>query len=258
VLRRFDGVVAVSASVEQRLRSAGVRPAIIHQLTNAFASDGKRLSRKDARRVLDLPDVPVIGWVGRLSIEKGPDVALETLAHIGRDDVRLVVIGDGPNAEALRKRAVTLGVSEQIDWRGAIPDASRVFEAFDVFLLSSRTEGTPIALFEAMAAEVPVVATRVGGVPAIVDEASAYLVDTEDAVGMGRAIADILANPERGRARAGRARSRLDEKFGMSVWLSAHEQLYRSACLARRNRAAGARGIPRRRERRAAPLASSL
>jgi glycosyltransferase involved in cell wall biosynthesis len=100
--------------------------------------------------------------------------------------------------------------------------------AFDGFVLSSRTEGTPIALLEAMAAGIPTVATAVGGVPDVVSSREAWLVPSESPERLAGAIGELLASPtgaaERGRA----ARERLLQERGPGPWLDRHEALYRS------------------------------
>jgi len=85
-----------------------------------------------------------------------------------------------------------------------------------------------MALLEAMAAKVPIVATRVGGVPDVVDETFAWLVDSEDVAGMALALDEVFAQPERARASAEAARIRLAERFGPDQWLSTYEDLYRA------------------------------
>jgi glycosyltransferase involved in cell wall biosynthesis len=226
-LRRFDAVVAVSPSIASRLRASGVANRRIHLLFNAFAQNSEPLTRNAARQLLDLPEVPVIGWVGRLSAEKGPDVALEAFARLNHPSAHLLFVGEGREQIPLRNRAKSLGVSDRLIWRGVVPDARRLFPAFDGFLLSSRTEGTPMALLEAMAADVPIVATRVGGVPDVVDDSSAWLVDSGDAAAMARALFEMLDRPELARARAESARETLRQRFAIDPWLSRYESIYR-------------------------------
>ena len=226
-LRRFDAVVAVSQTIQRRLINAGVDPGRIHLVANAAATVEQLLSREEARRRLELPNGPVIGWVGRLSSEKGPDVALESFARLGRPDARLLFIGSGRDAQQLHARAVALGVSERVIWRGAVPNAGSLFPAFDVFLLSSRSEGTPMALLEAMSAGVPIVATRVGGVPDVIDSSSAHLAESGDVDAIATALRDVLRDPDAARSRSERARALLDERFAVEPWLSAYESIYR-------------------------------
>jgi glycosyltransferase involved in cell wall biosynthesis len=227
-LRRFDAVIAVSVGIKSTLRSSGVRQERIHLVFNAFAESGKPLSRDAARRLLDLPDAPVIGWVGRLSAEKGPDVALEAFARLNNPNARLLIVGEGPEHTPLRNRAQALGVAERVLWRGAVPNAGKLFPAFDAFLLSSRTEGTPMALLEAMAANVPIVATRVGGVPDVVDTSSAWLVESLDSAAIARALDELLTQPELARAHAARAGEMLKDRFALDPWLSQHDSIYRA------------------------------
>src|SRR6059036_3505827 len=180
---RFDAVVAVSRPLRDRLARAGVARSRIHTLPNAWRRIAPALDRDAARRTLGISREDfVVGWVGRLSVEKGPDVLLEALPHLNALPLTISMIGGGTGAAqlALRARADKLGVADRIRWHGVVPDAERVYTAFDVCVLSSRTEGTPVVLFEAMAAGVPVIATRVGGVPDVVSPGEAALVPPED------------------------------------------------------------------------------
>lgn len=228
-LRRCHGVVAVSAPLAETLVAAGIAAARIHRLPNAWAGRSAPLSREQARRSLALPAAaPVVGFVGRLGREKGADVLIDALARLGAggDAPQVCLVGDGPEAQALRHRAARGGVV--LHEAGALAGAERVFAAFDVFVLSSRSEGTPMVLFEAMAAGVPIVATRVGGVPDVVGEAEACLVAPEDPGALAAAIRDTLADPAAAAARAARARQRLEEAHGATPWLERYEALYRA------------------------------
>jgi len=226
-LRRADAVVAVSRPLIDRLNAAHIPPDRLHLLPNAWGGRGRTMDRAEARRELGLsPDDYVVGWVGRLSFEKGADVLLDALARLPR--IVACVIGDGPERTALAVRARALGVDERVVWTGARPDAGRLFNAFDAFALSSRTEGTPMVLFEAMDAGVPVAATAVGGVPDVVGPAHAWLLPPEDPAALAHALAEIHSDPRESVRRATAARSQLIERFGLEAWLDAHESLYRS------------------------------
>lgn len=235
-LRRFDAVIAVATPIAERLRAAGVPPAITHLVPNAFVRRENALSSENARNLLGIPPGPVVGWVGRLSHEKGPDVALDAFARMGVRDARLVVIGGGRDVLMLRRRAVALGIGARVLWCGEVPNAGRLFSAFDVFLLSSRTEGTPMALLEAIGAGVPVVATRVGGVPDLVDESCARLVNSDDEAAMAAALTAVLEAPKEARSRAAHARSRLTARYSLEPWLRRHDEVYRLAITSARRR----------------------
>ena len=243
--RRFDAVVAVSRSVLERLTCAGVPSARVVLVRNAWgpSSTSAPLSREGARAALGLEARGRrIGWAGRLSAEKGPDVILDALARLDDSSVRLSILGDGPEARALRQRTAAAGVQERVTWHGVVPDAGRLLPAFDVFVLSSRTEGTPIVLFEAMAAGVPVVATAVGGVPDVVSGREALLVPPSDAAALAAAISAVLRDPTSARQRALAAGRRLAEGFAVGPWLARYESLYRSLVAGRG--AGGGRGVP--------------
>jgi len=139
------------------------------------------------------------------------------------------IVGEGSAGEqrSLLARARRCGVAQRIQWHGLVPDASRLYKAFDVFVLSSRTEGTPIVLLEAMAAGVPIVATRVGGVPDVLTSAEAVLVPSASPVALAAAIRAVYRDPAAAHARAQRARERLLADFTVPPWVRRYEAVYR-------------------------------
>lgn len=140
--------------------------------------------------------------------------------------MRLTVVGDGPERANVEALARTLGVAERIHWTGVIADADRLLRAFDTFVLSSRTEGTPITLLEAMRACVPIVATAVGGVPDVLSESEGLVVLPESPSALADAIRDALTGKAAAVARATRARKRLESQFALGPWLDAYERIY--------------------------------
>ena len=239
--RRFDALIAVSSPIRDRVVASGVRGSRVHVIRNAFvAPSASFLERAAARRALGIPESAFsIGWVGRLSHEKGVDVLVRALAHVKRsENLHVSIIGSGPSEVDMRALAAATGVSDRIHWYGTIPESFRLYRAFDAFVLSSRTEGTPIVLLEAMAAEVPVITTAVGGVPDVVRSTEALLVPPEHPVMLAGAIEAVRQEPTVACARAVAARRRLEEVFAVGPWLERHEAVYRS--LQRRSAAGGA------------------
>ncbi|HEY3280083.1 MAG TPA: glycosyltransferase family 4 protein [Gemmatimonadales bacterium] len=225
--RGFDAVVAVSRPLARRLERAGVPRPKIHEVPNAWRPSGPPVGRDAARCVLGIPPEEfVVGWVGRLSHEKGPDVLLHALSHVRDLPIAASVVGSGPLRASLQARAAALQLDGRLRWHGTIPDAGRLLAAFDVCVLSSRTEGTPIVLFEAMAAGVPVVATCVGGVPDVVSPAEAAVVPPDDPVALAAEIRAVYRNPEVARGRARAARTRVERDFRVAPWLARYEAIY--------------------------------
>lgn len=228
-LRRADAVIAVSAPLVLRLTKEGVPREKIHCVPNGFAQSVDTLTRASARKRLDLPaDALVAGWVGRLSREKGPDVMLDALAA-GDPKWHLSIIGEGDELERLRQQAAALGIADRITWHGHIANAGSLITAFDAFILSSRTEGTPISLLEAMNASVPIIATSVGGVPDVVSSSHALLVPPEQPGMIADALSRLERDPPAAIARSTRAKERLVESFSRASWLDAIDAVYATA-----------------------------
>lgn len=231
-LRRRDAVIAVSKPLVGILARHGVRRERIHFLPNAWTPSAEPLARAAAWAELGLSAVAatnrLVGFVGRLSHEKGADVLVRAVAKVSDERVVAVVIGDGEQRGPLEALALRLGVAERVRFCGTVHDASRLLSAFDMFALPSRTEGTPIALFEAIAAGLPVIASAVGGVPDVVSEREALLVPADDPDALAAAITLVIGGPGAAAVRSSAARARLTSVFQSEPWLAAHDALYRA------------------------------
>ena len=228
-LARLDAVVAVSRPLKDELLRSGVAPNRIHLIRNAWVPVGPLLDREQARVHLGLPpEGKVVGWVGRLSAEKGPDVILKALARLEDGGAILSVVGSGREQQALKTLADRLGVAHRVRWHGGVPGAARMMKAFDLFCLSSRTEGTPMVLFEAMGARIPIIATRVGGIPEVLSETDALLVPSDDPAALATALEGCLRDPAGAHARAEQAAARLQADYDLEPWLDSHMTLYRT------------------------------
>jgi glycosyltransferase involved in cell wall biosynthesis len=227
LLRRFDAVIAVSKPLVQELGGRWVSRHRLHFIPNAWTGRPPSLDRAKARQQLGLPAGGVVlGWVGRLIEVKAADVFLRALALLQDRPWHASLVGDGRRRPSLERLANQLGLAHRVTFHGSVYDISQAFRAFDVFILSSRSEGTPVVLFEAMVAGIPVVATHVGGVVDVLPEGTALLVPSQNPRAMAEAIRRILDDPVSAQARAAAAVERLHAHYGVEPWLEAHEQLY--------------------------------
>jgi len=225
--REFDAVLAVSEPLVHFLARSGVPAERVHLMRNAWRTKGEPSTRVEARTHLGIPiDLPrVLAMVGRVSREKGSDVAIRALAKPELADAHLVVVGDGRQVESCRALAAELGVGGRIIWAGRVSDASRLMAAFDAVCLPSRTEGTPMVLFEATARAVPVVASAVGGVPHVLGEGW-NVVPAGDPERLAQALLRATCDPPARADAVARARSRITKEYDPGVWAGAHIDLY--------------------------------
>ena len=195
-LRRLHAVVAVSEPMRRLLAESGIPAERLHLVPNVLLGFHP-LTRDEARATLGIqPGRRVIGWVGRLSHEKGADVFIQAFAKLPDPGVEALIVGDGPERAPLEALARRLGIADRLIFAGQIPEAGRLVPAFDLVVLSSRTEGTPMVLLEALQAGMGVVATEVGGIPAAAN-GRASLVRPEDPAGLSVAIAAALRGSPR-------------------------------------------------------------
>jgi glycosyltransferase involved in cell wall biosynthesis len=193
---RCDAVIAVSPHERDHIIGLGIPESKVHYIPNGVRPCVWP-TREEARANAGLdPDVPVVGFVGRLTKEKNPMLAVESFAAIAEQFERavLAIVGDGPLLESCRERARELRVGDRIAWLG-YRDATEVLPAFDVLAIPSRFESLPYVVLEAMSARVPVVATAVAGMQmAIRDGVNGLLVDQPESGPFGVALARLLGD----------------------------------------------------------------
>jgi glycosyltransferase involved in cell wall biosynthesis len=190
------------------------------------------VSRPAARRELGVSDdAVVIGFVGRLVAQKAPAVLLRAFAATTRivPQARLAMVGAGPLGDAMRNLAAELGVGDKILWLGE-RDARGVLAGFDIFALSSRKEGLPYVVLEAMATGLPIVATSSAGVEALVESGvNGAVVPPDDSTAFGRALIALAANPVR-LAEQGAASRRRAAEFTIDKMVEGTLAAYLSCC----------------------------
>jgi glycosyltransferase involved in cell wall biosynthesis len=230
VVARMDAAICVSEQLVHALRQAGAHPERLHLVPNAH--DGSEaLPRDAARAAVGVADIrsPLIGWIGRLSREKGADVFVDAVGRL-RGDFSAVIIGDGPERSALEKQIRARNAP--VTLLGAIPDAGRLVRAFDVLAITSRSEGLPMTVLHAMAAGVPVVATAVGGLPEALGADAGWLVECHDGV-IAAALQEAITDRLLSERRAQRARARLEDRYSLKRWIDAYDRVY-DECARRR------------------------
>jgi len=169
---------------------------------------------------------PVIGAISRLSKEKNVGLLLKAFALVAEEipEASLVIYGDGPERGDLERAAEALGIGPKTTFRGHVPEAGRRCGEFSVFAVPSSRESFGLSALEAMACGVPVVATKVGGLPELILEGeTGMLVPPEDERAMADALLKILRDPELARrfGEAGRVRAanRFGEKKMQAAWI---------------------------------------
>lgn len=226
-LSKFDAVIPVATHIAHKLRQFGIKDDRIHIVQNAWAKLEEPLSRESARNKLLIPQgARLIGWTGRLTKEKGADLFIEALALIKDLPWIASIIGDGPESMKVQHAVKKFGLIDRIYFHGAINGAGRYFTAYDCFVLSSNTEGTPMVLFEAMDTRTPIVATSVGGVPDVLSANEASLTRPGDPADLAAAISAVLQDTVRAEQKAERAYFRLNQDFEPEKWVNKYERIY--------------------------------
>jgi len=171
----------------------------------------------------------VVGAVGRLAWEKRFDVLVEAVARLlpRRPELKLIVAGEGDQRDALQRQIDRLGIAPGCRLLGHRTDVIDFYQAMDLFVQSSDHEGSPTVVVEAMAMEVPVVATRVGGTGELVEhEVHGLLVPRRDPSAMAAAIDRTLGNREATAGRVAAARRRVENQLSFDARTRALERLY--------------------------------
>ncbi len=235
LLGRGDRVVGVGRAVcEALVRNEGIPAARVGLVYNgidldrfASASPGRAAVRRELG--LGAGDL-VILQVARLDYLKDHATAVRTLRRVvrRRPEAHLVLVGEGPEGPKIRELVAQAGLADRVHFLGLRHDIPRLLAAADLFLLTSVSEGIPLTLIEAMAAGLPVVATRVGGVGEVVEEGrTGLLAPAGDDDGLARHVLRLAGAPDEARAMGRLGRARAEASFSEGVMHERYSELYR-------------------------------
>jgi glycosyltransferase involved in cell wall biosynthesis len=243
----FVGIERVLARVTDRI--VAISPAIRDELLN-----GHRIGRADQYRVIPLgfdlssmssidtpartaaraslgipPNAHVVSTVGRLTAIKQHELFLETARLLAGSDpsALFLIAGDGELREALEQTARDFGLAGRVRFLGWRRDLSTIYGASDVFLLTSRNEGTPVALIESLAAAVPGVSTDVGGVRDVLSPGGGVALPSGRAEDLAAAVAQFLSNPALSNTTGERGRASVVARYGIDRLVGDVDALYR-------------------------------
>lgn len=230
-----QGLYAVSEDLRRSMIGEGFSSERLEVITNGVevGPAPSEEQRREGRALLGLEaSATVVGSVARFDPVKELTVAVAGFEALAKVDpqARLVLVGDGAEEARIREEVARRGLAEQVVLPGYRADARAIMAGFDIYLNSSQSEGISLTLLEAMAAGLPIVATRVGGNPEVViDGRTGILVARGDAAAAGAALRSLAGDPARARSLGAAGRARLEERFSLEAMIAAYRRVYRRA-----------------------------
>nr|WP_321403131.1 glycosyltransferase [uncultured Desulfobacter sp.] len=214
---------AVSDSVIQHLTGAlKWKPKRMRLIRNGIDVDRFRATREG------MHDPITILAAGRLSKEKGFDVLIKALHLLAerKRDFRCLIAGDGPEKAALLDLGQRLGLGERIEFLGYVRDISQLMKKGDLFVIPSHHEGLPLSLLEAMASGLPVIASAVGGIPALLMPDKGWVVPPANPEALADAIENAFNNPDTALGMGQRAQADVLNAYDIKQTVRNYEDLY--------------------------------
>jgi len=233
--RASDRLIAVSPEVRDELVALHVAPRERFSVVRLGIELEPRVHFEgdpaEVRRRHGIPEGKfVVGWFGRMTAVKRTDDLLTMLAGVRERgiDALLLLVGDGDDRERLEQRAHDLGLARSCLFLGYQEDVAPWYAICDAVVLTSASEGTPVTIIEALAAGRPVVATKVGGVPDVVDEGeTGFLVRPHDTHALAERLEILAGDPVRRRAMGDLGRARMLERYAVERLVEDVDALYR-------------------------------
>jgi glycosyltransferase involved in cell wall biosynthesis len=224
--RALRPLTTVTVCVSENERRAGIEARACDERTTIVIRNG--VEPADARARETSAATPRLVMVGRFQAPKDPVTLIRALAMLRETRFEALFVGDGPDRPAVEEEVQRLGLESAVQFLGERSDVPALLATADVFVLSTRSEGLPLSILEAMAAGLPVVASNVGGVPELVlDDATGLLVPPADPHALAGALERLLEDPLLGRRLGDAARLRIAEQFDIAAVREAHVSLYR-------------------------------
>jgi glycosyltransferase involved in cell wall biosynthesis len=229
--RHVNKFIAASRTIAEILEADGItrdRIAIVHDGVNVGVID--KLDPVDARATFWLPHgAPIVGNVAALAPHKGQRHLVTAAARVVRElpDARFLIVGEGELRESLEKQVKTLALERNVFLTGFRADALSLMKSFDLFAMSSVTEGLGSVVLEAMACRRAVVATRAGGLPeVVVDGETGLLVPPHEDEALAKAILSLLRDPARRRTMGDAGYARVASEFSVDKMVSDTLRVY--------------------------------
>jgi glycosyltransferase involved in cell wall biosynthesis len=233
--RALRPLTTVTVCVSEREREAGLAARVCREETTIVIRNGVTASALDAAKPRSAR--PRLVMVGRLQAPKDPITLVRALALVRAVDFEAVLVGEGPERAAVEDEIGRLGAGSSVRLLGERTDVAELLATADVFVLSTRSEGLPLSVLEAMAAGLPVIASNVGGIPElVVHGVSGVLVPPGDPNALAEAIEGLVQNPSLAHELGDAGRRRVVENFDLEAVREAHLALYR--------RLLASRGLP--------------
>jgi glycosyltransferase involved in cell wall biosynthesis len=229
----------VSPNVEAQLKKCGMPAGRLSLIENGIDAEQFSCGRPVLRELPAFDGKLVVGFVGRLAPEKGLAILLHAAQEIlrNRTDVLFVLVGEGPERIELQSLVTQLGLESSVLFLGQRSDLADVYASFDIFVLPSYFEAMPMVVLEAMAAGKPVIATRVGGVPGMInDQESGILTEPGDVKGFASALGQLLQQPEKARQFGQRGLELIQTRFSANVMARAYLDIYQKVLAAEADR----------------------
>lgn len=229
-LRLFDKVIAVSDEIEKQLLQYHIPKESIRVIYNGIDLDEFQFKYVNhLRKELKIePNSPVIGIIGRLTIQKGHEYFLNAAKEVLLEypNVNFVVVGDGPLKDKLRNYVKILKIEDNVTFTGFRKDMIEIYSLLDILVSCSLREGTPMVILEAMAMKKPVIAMDVGGVSTLIQRENGILLKPRDVEGLYNAILSLLKDRKRARKLGENGRKLVEEKFSSEVMASKYKRIY--------------------------------
>lgn len=233
-----DSIIGVSSQIERKYKAEG-EVSRVTCIRNGIDLEGKSVQTDRWRTRKDLgvdSGTCLIGTVGRLTPVKGIPYLLQAARILLRQgaNVKVLVVGDGSIRQDLMTQTRDLGVSENIVFLGHREDTEELLQAVDIFVLPSLSEGIPMALLEAMAASRAVVASRVGGIPEIVEDGfEGFLVEPMDVDSLAERCRRLIESPDVARKMGEQARKRVERDFSATAMADRVASVYKELVMPR-------------------------
>ena len=230
----MNGTAAVIASAgsvkDYYVGQVGADPSAVEVIYNAvdWAQLQTTMSRDEFRAAVGVPnDVPAAAIIARLTEQKAHRVLFEAMTDQRLSALHLIVVGDGELRDELRSRAAALGIAGRVHFLGARRDLGNILAASDIFAMPSFWEGLPLSMVLAMGAGLPVVASKVAGIPEVVnDRVSGLLVAPGDSAQLARALAVLVQDAGLRSRLGGAAREFVRPRFGVDGYVASVTALY--------------------------------